>query len=285
MFFFVCIVHVCHAEYRYQLSICAIFQDEAPYLKEWLEFHRLMGVEHFYLYNHRSRDNYKEVLQPYILSGLVELRNKSTAAHTLKSFNSLQCKCYTECLAESRGMSKWIAFLDIDEFLFPIKEQSLQEVLKEYEEFGGIGVNWLIFGSSHIWKIPTNQLLIESLTHCSKKKFSGNQYVKSIVRPERTSHFTNPHFPVYYKEYIGVNTDKLPLETMWGAYIPSNKLRINHYWTRDGNYFYHQKIKRHKKWRGNPDDSATQNFIQSMNEEKDELILRFLPSLKNAMEN
>jgi hypothetical protein len=29
-------------------SIWALYQDEAPYMREWVEFHRLMGVEHFY---------------------------------------------------------------------------------------------------------------------------------------------------------------------------------------------------------------------------------------------
>ena len=27
------------------LSICAIFKDEAPYLPEWIEFHRLVGFD------------------------------------------------------------------------------------------------------------------------------------------------------------------------------------------------------------------------------------------------
>lgn len=40
---------------QYELAICAIFQDEAAYLKEWIEFHKLVGVQHFYLYNHASR--------------------------------------------------------------------------------------------------------------------------------------------------------------------------------------------------------------------------------------
>jgi hypothetical protein len=97
---FLCVTHVCHAEYnrynpskngqidqkeyKYDLAICAIFQDEAPYLKEWIEFHRLVGVEHFYLYNHRSRDHYQEVLKPYILSGLVELIDKTKVANRIK---------------------------------------------------------------------------------------------------------------------------------------------------------------------------------------------------------
>ena len=275
--------HVCGAEYNYHLSICAIFQDEAPYLKEWIEFHRLMGVEHFYLYNHQSHDNYQEVLQPYILAGLVELSNKTSSAKTLKAFNSLQCKCYTECLKRSQGKSKWVAFLDIDEFLFPLHEQSLQEILKDYEGFGGLGVNWLMFGPSHIWKIPSHQLVIETLTLCAAQNFSGNRYVKSIVKPERAIRFTNPHHPVYKKGYIGVNTDKLPLQGMWSNYLQSHKIRINHYWTRDGDYFYRQKIHRHKRWRGNPDPQSIKEFIQNLNSNEDKTILRFLPALKQAL--
>lgn len=39
------------------LSICAIMKDEGPYLVEWLEFHKLVGVEKFYLYDNSSNDN------------------------------------------------------------------------------------------------------------------------------------------------------------------------------------------------------------------------------------
>lgn len=33
----------------------------------------LIGIEHFYLYNNNSTDNYEEVLKPYIDKGLVTL--------------------------------------------------------------------------------------------------------------------------------------------------------------------------------------------------------------------
>jgi hypothetical protein len=45
-------------------AICAVFRDEAPYLAEWVEFHRLVGVEHFFLYDDRSRDASRDVLAP-----------------------------------------------------------------------------------------------------------------------------------------------------------------------------------------------------------------------------
>lgn len=41
---------------RFALAVCAIFKDEAAYLREWLDFHLLMGVEHFYLYDNGSSD-------------------------------------------------------------------------------------------------------------------------------------------------------------------------------------------------------------------------------------
>ena len=38
-------------EKKHKVSICAIFKDEEEFLKEWLEFHLLVGIEHFYMYN------------------------------------------------------------------------------------------------------------------------------------------------------------------------------------------------------------------------------------------
>ena len=54
---------------RYKTAICLIFKDEAPFLQEWIEYHHLIGIEHFYLYNNNSTDNYEEVLKPYIDKG------------------------------------------------------------------------------------------------------------------------------------------------------------------------------------------------------------------------
>lgn len=282
MFFFLLFfTEVCQAEYKYRLAVCAIFQDEALYLKEWIEFHRLVGVDHFYLYNHRSRDNYQEVLKPYILSGLVELFNKPKVANRVKIFNRLQCKCYNECLAQARGISKWVAFIDIDEYLFPTRASSLPDVLKQYENFGGVCVNWRIFGTSHLQKAPKEQLLIESFTLCTTKNFSANRYVKSIVRPECASHFPNPHHPIYLKGYFQVDTDKIPFKGPFlSTYVQNNKLCINHYWTRDEDFFYRKKIPRQKKWGGMP---IAKDIIYSTNLEKDEMILRFVPALKEVM--
>src|SRR5690348_6409443 len=59
--------------FRYYLSACAIFRNEAPYLAEWLVFHLGVGVEHFYLYENNSTDDFESVLAPFFERGEVTL--------------------------------------------------------------------------------------------------------------------------------------------------------------------------------------------------------------------
>lgn len=59
------------------LSICATFKDEAPYIPEWIEFHRRVGVEHFFLYDNLSTDRSREVLEQWVRAGLVTLSDCS----------------------------------------------------------------------------------------------------------------------------------------------------------------------------------------------------------------
>lgn len=30
---------------KYYFSLCAIFKNEAPYFREWIEYHRMLGVD------------------------------------------------------------------------------------------------------------------------------------------------------------------------------------------------------------------------------------------------
>jgi len=42
-------------------SICCIIRDEGSYLVEWIEYSRMMGVEHFFFYDHASTDETRQV--------------------------------------------------------------------------------------------------------------------------------------------------------------------------------------------------------------------------------
>lgn len=44
------------------LSLCLICKDENDYLPEWLDYHILMGVDRFYIYDNESRVSLREGL-------------------------------------------------------------------------------------------------------------------------------------------------------------------------------------------------------------------------------
>lgn len=261
--------------YQYQLSIGMIFKDEAPYLKEWIEYHRLVGVEHFYLFNDGSTDEYKKVLAPYIKKGIVELSD----AITQPDFNGTQVDCYNRTLIATRGISKWVAMIDSDEFLVTPKGIKIIDVLNEFESPAGVVINWLCFGTSNVSKIPPEKLMIESLTHCAPPEHNIN-LSKTIVRPERVCWYNNPHWPELVPGLFLVDGDGIFYSP--GAHIyKMNKLWINHYWTRDEEFFINVKIPRSIPWGRDP--QAMLQTAQEFNLSTNDCILRHVPRLKKRV--
>ena len=50
---------------KYFLSVGAIFKNESAALEEWLNHYIKEGVDHFYLIDNGSTDNYADILQKY----------------------------------------------------------------------------------------------------------------------------------------------------------------------------------------------------------------------------
>lgn len=261
--------------YPYHLSVCMIFQDDAPYLKEWIEFHRLVGVEHFYLFNNNSTDFYLEVLKPYMIKGIVELIDWQQSSNNVQEWDKVQIGAYNQGLRLALGKTKWLAVLDSDEFLFPIKYWTITEFLKPFEKLshiGGVCVNWVMYGTSDVEKIPEKALLIETLV---RSNGLGDAHFKSIVRPERVSYMCSPHYCIY-KEGIchctPINSPVIP------PFVMIEDIRINHYWSRDKYYLNNVKIPRRIKW-GTPGE-ACKEWASNFNSHYDTSIFRYIDPLK-----
>ena len=126
---------------KYNVSICAVFKNEAMYLREWIEFNHLVGVEHFYLYNNNSDDDYVSVLKPYVKNGMVTLLDWP--------YNQKQMECYEACIEKFSGETKWLGFIDVDEFIVPKSTDSIYEFLQPFEKkAGSVNIYWKLFGTS-----------------------------------------------------------------------------------------------------------------------------------------
>lgn len=223
-------------KYPNYLSVAVILKDEAAYMQEWIELHRLVGVDKFYIYDNGSLDNLKNILAPYINSGIVEYTYWPGRCRTFEAYN--------DAVKRSCLKTKWLAIIDADEYIMPVEKATLPEVLKDYEEFGGLGVNWVLFdGNDHIQK--PEGLVIENYNRIRNVDTVGEHHIKTIFNP-RLVRFADTHNCTYKGKYYTVDENKKPIgnpfpaEHWMSAYNhikhavtqePSiNKIRINHYW-------------------------------------------------------
>ena len=132
---------------KYTVAVCAIFKNESVFLKEWLEYHLLIGVEHFYLYNNFSEDNYQDILAPYIEKGQVTL--------TEWPVQFGQLPAYKDCFQKAKDETRWIAYIDLDEFICLRREQNIRNWIQKYDKYPTVYVNWKQFGT---WAIPTTRI-------------------------------------------------------------------------------------------------------------------------------
>lgn len=267
--------------YRYALSICTISQNDAPYLKEWIDFHKCVGVQHFYLFNHGSQDNMDAVLQPYIDAGEVELFHWPVIPNQPAVL--AQVDVYNWTIRYASGETKWLAIIDTDEFLFPVEKDNLVDFLADYENYGGVTVNWQMYGTSGVEKIQPGEFLIEKLVWKAEETYSENSSIKSIVRPEWTIINDYVHACYYIPGKCAVDENYKRVEGGSNFDYPISRIRINHYFLRDRYFAYGQKLRRLQKWWNTPYESAKErvdSFDALNHVVNDPIIHRFLPALR-----
>lgn len=166
------------------LAVCAIAKNEGSYFDEWIAHHAAQGVSKFYIYDNESNDDTRAVLLPYVERGLVEYR--------FIPGDRQQLNAYQDCLDRHRFDARWIAFIDIDEFIVPKRHSSVVEFLRSMERFAAVEINWLIFGSSgHEKRLPGG--VMQRFTRHSMLDYEQNRLVKSIVDPRKILAFFGAH--------------------------------------------------------------------------------------------
>lgn len=266
--------------FLYDLSVVAIMKNEGNYAKEWLDYHLLAGVNHFYIFDNESPDNLKEVLQPYIEKNLV--------TYIFYPGKARQYEAYNEAAQKFKFESRYMAFIDADEFIFPQTNQSIVEILDEIfsdkKNVGGLGVNIFNFGSNFQEKADYSKGVLERFTRRNSVEDTpllnnihvGVAQIKSVTNPRKIDYFYNPHFAVYFEGFTAINSKGNPI-SHFSSYPPTiEKIVMNHY--RDKS---HEEYIKNKVQRGTAD--AVHNIYKedgythetSANEVFDDSILKY----------
>lgn len=270
--------------YKYEVAVCLIFKNEAKYLREWIEYYLLIGVDHFYLYNNFSDDEYQIVLKPYIEQGIVTLIEWP--------YQYAQVEAYTDCYKRFNRECHWLGYLDADEFVNIHQHDDLKTLLKSYRKHASVLFQWRMFGTSGHLEEDYSQLVTERYVSAWPylvnvgKSFINNdfRFSKIWVHEHVAKYMGFPLFPV--------NDCHLPTPkntTLWKYLNIGRKAWINHYFSKSYEWFIYKDFKRGDALSvDNEKIKAKSNRFklhELNNTVRDYSIQRFIVLLKKCLQN
>ena len=255
--------------FLYDLAVVAIFKDEGRYLKEWLDYHLLAGVEHFYLYNNDSSDDYAEVLAPYVEKNLVTLIDWPGKLMMYPAYNDAINKHRFDC--------RYMAFIDLDEFIFPKTNRPVVEVIDEIlsrdSNAAALGINWQCFGSNGQDKADYSRGVLERFTRRAPDK--GIFLGEGIVNPRAVDCWWSPHYAYYFQDFYSINSNGAKTLYIAGYPIATDKIVINHYFTKSKEEYALKKMPKGSCVMNNNPYSMKDFFDYDRNEIFDDGILKY----------
>jgi tetratricopeptide (TPR) repeat protein len=252
------------------LSICLIAKDENVYLKEWLDYHILLGVEHFWIYDNDSKVPLEETINTYVKKGWVTINRIHGRA--------VQLYAYDHCIQEYGQFSQWIGFIDTDEFIVPKTTPHLKNFLRDYETYAGLSISSLFYGSGGNQTRPGCGQIIGYQMR-TPEALSKNRFIKSIVQPDKVVFPISPHSFMYKEGEFCVNENNARVDSQFfPCYVA--KIQLNHYYTRSAQEWKEKKI-RGRGDSGDPyEDDAWVDLNKNSSIHDDTAIQRIIPQLK-----
>ena len=224
-------------------------KNEGPYVKEWLDYHLLAGVDHFFIYNNGSPDNQSEVIKPYADAGLVTYIDYPGKARQYEAYNA--------AARDYKFFCRYMAFIDGDEFIFPKIADNIvdvvDEILADKPNAGALGINMMGFGSNYQDKADYSQGVMERFTRRQpiddtdimpgSGLHGGCAHIKTVANPRRIDYFFNPHFAMYIQPNFAVNENGGIVE-FFSNYPPTVSKIVMHHYSSKSREEYENKVNR-----------------------------------------
>jgi Glycosyl transferase family 2 len=215
------------------LVVAAPVRGEAPYLLEWIAYHRVLGIRAFLLGDNAGDDEATSKLLQALHDQKIIFR------FDWRGQTRFQLEFYKQALAAARLFADGIFLIDVDEFLRPTAGFSVLQIAQTWLSDPGIGavaLNWAIYGSSDREEAGEG-LVIERFTRRAPQDFNINHHAKAFARVSACAGpGGNPHAVVLN---TGRYTDPLGRDVIWDAtreYPPGltanviwDVLRVDHF--------------------------------------------------------
>ena len=212
-----------------RVGIAATVKDEAPYLLEWIAFHRVVGIEVFFIADNGGIDGTSDLLRQLEELGYITRFDfiGQTAPQTVT---------YDTMVPRMQDVVDLVAMIDADEFIRPVEGGRADFGLQRYFEnpnVSAVAINWACYGTSnHIRR--REGLVLERFKMRSELTFDTNRHVKSVVRVDRYRSYENPHFiNITGGRYIDTSGSDIEWDAQFGYGVSTrclwDKFRVDHF--------------------------------------------------------
>lgn len=269
-----------------KVCIVAILKGEEAFLDEWLVYHRMTGIDHFYLYDDDPLFPLEPFLQPY--REFVTVLNWHGMDATMEGLMN-QTKAYLHAVHHFAYQYDWVMFLDGDEFIVLRKHESVHEFLAGFNsKCSAVTLNLHEFGHNGYYEDPSG-LITASLT---RRKLKPHKLGKTFNRPDAIADILSPHRCIL-KHGRWLDANHRPVNNLLYEGL-TDVACVNHYQCRsflnwmsrakrgDVNFKNEQSPQEHL-WRLT-EESCLRQFVtiitKDMNEFVDESMLKFKEELE-----
>ncbi|MBA85487.1 glycosyltransferase family 2 protein [Thalassobius sp. S69A] len=145
--------------------IVGCMKNEAPYIVEWVAYHRAIGVKNFLIYTNDCSDGTDQILHRLQEMGVLQHRNNDDW-----SGNSPQQFALDNALKEpALQQADWIAHIDVDEFInIRCGDGTLRAFFKAVPDATNVAMTWRLFGHSGVHDLA-DRFVIEQFDRCAPK--------------------------------------------------------------------------------------------------------------------
>lgn len=199
--------------------VCAIAFEEELYIDEWIRYNLALGFSHIYIYDN-SETNI--------------LKNKQSANVTVINFpgDKQMLTSRNIFLLQYKNKHKWVAHIDIDEFIVLKKHKNIMDFLNEYDDCDSIAINWLMFGTSNQINYR-DEPITSRFRYCAAKV---DIHYKCISKIKSIFQCIHSHKPLLNKGSI-YDTNRKIITEIFNPEGDDKVAIIHHYYTKSEEEF------------------------------------------------
>ncbi|MFZ9199252.1 MAG: glycosyltransferase family 92 protein [Paracoccaceae bacterium] len=222
---------------REGIAIVLIVKNEARHIAEWARFHHGAGVSRFFVYDNASKDGTIEVLRaalPETALTVIPWAQPRFRTITGREIHN-QVLAYAHALMNFGPHFRWMAFIDVDEFLVPVEANSIPQLMVGLEDAAHVSLPWQMFGRGGHETPPEGGVLANYLQRAADPfGLSHGLNFKCLVDPARVTEVGVHGFAIDGR-HEGVNDAGQPAahaDRTKRAFSSRVRLQLNHYYTR-----------------------------------------------------